>query len=99
MKTESCQQPTKEAPLPDNSAPKGEFVLYTTEDGSTRGECCFEDETPSLSQALMAELFYTSPQNIILQLESLFEDRELVEMDTCKEYLQVRQEGSIQVKC
>ena len=37
--------------------PSGEIVLYQTEDGRTRVECRFQDETIWLSQALIAELF------------------------------------------
>ena len=36
--------------------PIGELILYQTEDGRTRIECRFADETLWLSQALMAEL-------------------------------------------
>jgi hypothetical protein len=84
--------------MTDSPEPTGEFILYTTEDGSTRVECRFEDETLWLSQALMAQLFDTTPQNITLHLKSLFEEGELIEAATCKEYLQVRQEGSRQVQ-
>ena len=42
----------------------------------------------------MAELFQTTPQNITLHLKSLFEEVEIEEQATCKEYLQVRSEGS-----
>ena len=40
-------------PLP----PNGEILLYQTEDGRTRIECRFQDETLWLSQALIADLF------------------------------------------
>lgn len=78
--------------------PGGEFILYTTEDGQTRIECRFEDETLWLSQALMAQLFETTSQNVTLHLKTLYEDGELVEAATCKDYLQVRQEGSREVR-
>ena len=74
--------------------PSGKFLLYQTEDGRSRVECRFSDETLWLSQALMAGLFDTSPQNITLHLKSLYEDGEITEAATCKEFLQVRQEGS-----
>jgi hypothetical protein len=48
--------------------PTGEIVLYQTDDGRTRVECRFAEETLWLSQALMAELFQTTPQNITLHL-------------------------------
>ena len=76
----------------------GEFLLYTTEDGKSRVECRFENETLWLSQALMAELFETTPQNITLHLKALYEDGEIDLEATCKEYLQVRSEGKREVK-
>ncbi len=76
----------------------GQFLLYQTEDGLSRVECRFQDETLWLSQALMAELFDTSPQNITLHLKALYEDGEISEAATCKEYLQVRQEGKRTVR-
>jgi hypothetical protein len=74
--------------------PSGEIVLYQTEDGRTRIECRFQDETIWLSQALIAELFQTTPQNITLHLKTLYEDGEIEEAATCKEFLQVRLEGA-----
>ena len=78
--------------------PGGEILLYETEDGRSRVECRFENETLWLSQALMAELFQTTPQNITLHLKSLYEDGEIEESATCKDYLQVRVEGTREVR-
>ena len=47
-----------------HDTPKGEFLLYQTEDGRARIECRFEGETVWLTQAMLAELFQTTPQNI-----------------------------------
>jgi hypothetical protein len=74
--------------------PSGELVLYQTEDGRTRVECRFQDETIWLIQALIAALFQTTPQNITLHLKALYEEGELEEAATCKEFLQVRLEGT-----
>ncbi|MCH7229000.1 virulence RhuM family protein [Haloferula sp. A504] len=82
----------------DLPPPAGEFLLYATEDGRTRVECRFEAETLWLSQKLMAELFETTPQNITLHLKALYEDGEIDEEATCKEYLQVRVEGERSVR-
>ncbi|MCG7929948.1 MAG: virulence RhuM family protein [Candidatus Thiodiazotropha lotti] len=82
----------------ETEQPGGEFILYTTEDGKTRVECRFEDETIWLSQALMAQLFETTPQNVTLHLKTLYEDGELIEAATCKDYLQVRREGARTVR-
>ncbi len=69
------------------------IILYQTEDGRTRIQCRFEDETVWLTQALMAELFQVTPQNITLHLRAIYSEGELEETATCKEYLQVRNEG------
>ena len=76
----------------------GEFLLYETEDGRTRVECRFAEDTLWLSQAMMAELFQTSPQNITLHLKALYAEGEISPEATCKSYLQVRPEGERQVR-
>jgi hypothetical protein len=76
----------------------GEFLLYETEDGRTRVECRFAEDTLWLSQAMMAELFQTSSQNITLHLKALYAEGEIVPEATCKSYLQVRSEGARQVR-
>ncbi|MEZ7881698.1 MAG: virulence RhuM family protein [Brachymonas denitrificans] len=76
----------------------GEFLLYETEDGRTRVECRFAEDTLWLSQAMMAELFQTSPQNITLHLKALYSEGEIATEATCKSYLQVRSEGDRQVR-
>jgi len=73
--------------------PGGELLLYQTEDGQTRVECRFEEGTIWLTQAQIAELFQTTPQNVTLHLKAIFAEGELTEAATCKEYLQVRREG------
>ena len=78
--------------------PKSEIILYRTEDGQTRIECRFENENIWMTQALMAELFQTTPQNITLHLKAIYEEGELAEAATCKDYLQVRAEGARQVQ-
>ncbi|MCY4157910.1 MAG: virulence RhuM family protein [Gammaproteobacteria bacterium] len=85
--------------MPSDSAPDtGEFLLYQTEDGQTRIECRFEAETIWLSRPLMAELFQTTPQNITLHLKAIYQDAELDEAATSKDYLLVQQEGARQVR-
>lgn len=78
--------------------PGGELVLYTAPDGRTRIECRFSDQTLWMSQAMMAELFQTTPQNITLHLKAIYAEGELAEEATCKDYLQVRPEGQRQVR-
>lgn len=76
----------------------GDIVLYRTDDGRTRLVVRFEDQNVWLTQAGIAELFQTTPQNITLHLSAIYQEGELDEEATCKDYLQVRQEGSRQVR-
>ncbi len=55
-------------------------------------------DTVWLTQALIAELFQTTPQNITLHIKNVYEEGELLESATCKDFLQVRFEGSREVK-
>jgi hypothetical protein len=72
-----------------------EIIMYQTEDGRTRIQCRFDGETLWLTQAQIAELFGTTPQNITLHLRAIYGEGELLEAATCKDYLQVRGDGSI----
>jgi hypothetical protein len=83
--------------MPDNPPPQSSIILYQTEDGRTRIQCLFEDETIWLTQAQIAELFQTTPQNVTLHLKAIFAEGELTETSTCKDYLQVRREGNREV--
>jgi hypothetical protein len=77
--------------------PKSDLLLYQTEDGRTRIECHFEGETVWLTQAMMAELFQTTLQNIKLHLQNIYEEGEFDPGATIKSYLIVRTEGTRQV--
>ena len=83
--------------MSDEPLPQSEIILYQTEDGRTRIQCRFENETLWLTQAQIAELFQTTPQNVTLHLRGIFTEGELVEAATCKDYLQVRLEGGREV--
>jgi hypothetical protein len=83
-------------PTPSDT-PKSELLLYQTEDGRTRIECRFEGQTVWLTQAMLAELFQTTPQNITQHLREIYAEGELDEPATCKAFLQVRTEGARQV--
>lgn len=101
VRTSDDVQVAKEYSMTDFDPPdpsRGELLLYQTEDGRTRVECRFEEDTLWLTQNLMAELFQTSTQNITLHLRALYEDAEITESATCKEYLQVRMEGDRRVQ-
>lgn len=80
---------------PDQS--QGEIVIYQAEDGITKVECRFVDETVWLTQQQMAELFHTSRSNIVEHIGHIYEEGELDEVSTCRKFRQVRMEGNRQV--
>lgn len=80
---------------PDQS--QGEIVIYQAEDGLTKVECRFVDETVWLTQQQMAELFHTSRSNIVEHISHIYEEGELDEVSTCRKFRQVRMEGNRQV--
>ncbi len=54
--------------------PAGEFLLYQTEDGRTRVECRFVEDTLWLTQAVMAELYQKDVRTINEHLKNAFEE-------------------------
>lgn len=75
----------------------GEVLFYQTEDGQTRIECRFEDDTVWLTQALMAELYQVTVPTINAHLRACFESGELDRDPTIRQFLIVRQEGGREV--
>ena len=73
--------------------PKGEIVIYTSADGKISLDTKLENETIWLTQDMMAKLFETTPQNITMHIKNIYEDEELEQNSTCKDFLQVRNEG------
>src|ERR1039457_2238446 len=81
-------------PTPNEPVPKaGEIVLYRTEDGRTRVECRFVDETLWLSQALIGELFQKDVRTINEHLQNIYAEGELDEGATIRKFRIVRREG------
>ncbi|WP_223479038.1 virulence RhuM family protein [Oricola indica] len=78
--------------------PRGELILYQTEDGQAEINLRAIDGTVWLTQAELAELFASTPQNITLHIKSIYEDGELTEESTRKDFLQVRLEGERNVE-
>ena len=73
------------------------IVIYQTPDGKTQIDVRLENETVWLTQAQMAELFEKTPQNITIHIGNAYREGELERESTCKEYLQVQQEGKRKV--
>lgn len=74
------------------------FVLYTTENGAVHLDILLQEENLWLTQKGIAELFGTTPQNVTIHLKNIYESGELSQSATCKEFLQVQEEGQRVVK-
>ena len=74
-----------------------QIIIYQGENGETHIEVKFTGDTVWLSQQQMAELYQTTRPNIVQHIRNIYEDGELAETETCKNFLQVRQEGTRQV--
>ena len=68
--------------MSDGEEPQGSILLYQAENGKVRVEVQFDGQTVWLSQALMAELYQTTPQNITQHSREIYEDRECEEEAT-----------------
>ncbi|MFP5527928.1 virulence RhuM family protein [Peptococcus simiae] len=75
----------------------GEIVIYTADDGHTKIDVNFLDETVWLSQQQMADLFKTSRTNIVEHIGNIYDEGELDQKSTCRDFRQVRKEGNRQV--
>ena len=76
----------------------GDIIIYQTEDGLTKIDVKLENETVWLSQQQMAELYGTTKQNISLHIKNIFDENELNENSTVKEFLTVQKEGNRNVE-
>ena len=75
------------------ASPKGELILYQTEDGRDAIHLRAVDGTVWLTQAEIAALFDTTIQNANLHLKNLFQDRELDAAAVIKESLITAADG------
>ncbi len=73
------------------------FLIYQAENGVIKIDVRFEEETVWLTQQHLAELFQTTVPNISMHLRNIFEEGELRQEATVKNFLTVRQEGTRQV--
>lgn len=86
----------KEAPKP--VLPQvGEIIIYQSEDGQTRIDVKFEDETVWLTQAQLVNLYQSSKANVSEHIKNIFEEGELDEGATVRKFRTVQTEGNRRV--
>ena len=77
---------------------KNNIIIYQLDDGKTKIDVKLEDETVWLSQQQMADLYDTTKQNISSHIKNIFDEEELSENSTVKEFLTVRKEENRNVE-
>ena len=85
----------QETPL---SSPTGEVAVYEDSDGEVRVEVRLELETVWLTQRQIAEVFDTTPENVLMHLRNVHSWGELESEATTKDFLVVQTEGRRQVR-
>ena len=81
----------------ESEQPQSNIILYQTEDGRTRIQCLFENETVWLTQALIGELFQKDVRTINEHLGNIFAEGELNRESTIRKFRIVRREGTRKV--
>ena len=74
-----------------------EIIIYQTDDGQTKIDVRFEDETVWLTQAQLVDLYQSSKANISEHIKHIFEEGELDEGATVRKFRTVQIEGSREV--
>lgn len=77
---------------------ENQIEIYQSADGETQIEVKFEQDTVWLTQKMMANLFHTRVPNINMHLSNVFDDGELTEEATIKDFLIVQMEEKREVK-
>ena len=70
-----------------------EIIIYQTEDGYTKIDVKFEDETVWLTQAQLCELYQTSKSNISEHIKHIFEEEELDEESVVRKFRTTAADG------
>jgi hypothetical protein len=83
--------------MSDEPLPNSEIILYQTEDGRTRIQCRFENETIWLTQALISELFQVTVPTVNEHLKGIYAEGELAAGATIRKFRIVRSEGKREV--
>ena len=76
---------------------QSDIIMYTTEDGLTKIEVTFDEDTVWLSLDQMAELFQRDKSTISRHIKNIFTEGELRQDATVAKFATVKKEGTRQV--
>ena len=72
---------------------QGDIVIYQTEDGDTKIDVRFVDDTVWLTQAQLCELYQTSKSNVSEHIKHIFEEGELEENSVVRKFRTTASDG------
>lgn len=72
---------------------QGEIIIYQTDEGKTKIDVRFIDETVWLTQAQLVELFHSSKANISEHIKHIFEEGELDEISVVRKFRTTATDG------
>jgi len=75
----------------------GEILIYQNQEGNIKIDVRLEDETVWLAQEQMAKLFGKGRSTVTEHIINLYEEGELDQKPTCRNFRQVRIEGNREV--
>lgn len=75
-----------------------DIMIYEDKDGITKVSVKFIDEDIWLTQNHIANIYKTTQQNISSHIKNIYEDEELQDISTHKNFLLVQKEGNREVK-
>lgn len=77
-----------------NSENLGEIIIYENANGEAKIDVKVYDDTVWLTQQQMVLLFQSSRTNIVEHIKHIYEEGELDESSTCRNFRQVQKEGN-----
>jgi len=75
-----------------------QFILYQDDNGITNVNVRFDGKDVWLAQQQIATLFDTTRENVVQHIRNIYQEVELQEERTCKNFLQVQTEGNRSVR-
>ena len=81
-----------------NNQPNNEIIIYQGDGGEPKIEVRLTGETVWLSQQQLAELYQSSRTNIVEHIKHIYNEGELDELSTCRNFRHARIEGNREVE-
>lgn len=75
------------------NSPRGEIIIYQSENGNTKIDVRMENDTVWLTQAQLVELYQTTKSNISEHIKHIFDDGELKESSVVRKFRTTASDG------